>query len=300
MQRCVEDMSVLITTYEGTHNHPLSYSATAMASTTSAAASMLMSGSSSTTTSAPPDHLHGLNFYLSDTSRSKQFYLPNSAAAASSNPTITLDLTTPSSSCSTSISSSQFNRTLSSNYPPPRSFNFTSSETNSIPVSWGNGLFNYRNHTGSLNPGRHTQETYFQSHVQKSNPAPVQQSLADPIAAATKAITSDPSFQSALAAALTSVMVANGGTQGNHTGGESFGQKLKWGSVGEAAHLPAVSTYHQSTSSKGNGCCSSYLNKSPPPANSQPGSLMFLPPALPLSASKNASVSPAENREHNS
>ena len=296
MQRCVEDMSILITTYEGTHNHPLSYSATAMASTTSAAASMLISGSStsqSASTTPTPD-LHGLNFYLSDhTSRSlKQFYLPNSSlSAASSNPTITLDLTT---STSSSSSSSHFNK-LSSNYPPPRfpptSFNFTTSQSNTQPISWGNGLLNYGIATQpyTLNSSRLSQENVFHpGHIQKNNP--------DPITAATKAITSDPSFQSALAAALTSIMVANGNgtmTQGNHSGGEAFAQNLKWGS--EA--LPAVSTYH--STSKGNGCGSSYLNKSPPP-NSQTGSLMFLPPSLPFSGSKNASASPAENREHTS
>ncbi|XP_043706757.1 WRKY transcription factor 72A-like [Telopea speciosissima] len=302
VQRCAEDMSILITTYEGSHNHPLPISATAMASTTSAAASMLMSGSSNSGSALGPSatnttsaDLHGLNFNFTDNTRSRQFYLPNSSISSSpSYPTITLDLTAPPSSSSTSSSSSQFNR-LNSGFhtTTPRystNFNFSSSESNALPTSWSNGYQSYGNQTynrsqiGSLTLGRQPQEHFYQPYMQKNNsiapPPPLapQQSLSETIVAATKAITSDPSFRSVLEAAITSIV--NKGSNG-----ENFNQ-----------NLTAVPPF--SSTANGNGCATSYLSTRSS-SNAQQGSLMFLPPPLPFStSSKSPSSSPADNRDH--
>ncbi|MBA0718302.1 hypothetical protein Golax_006057 [Gossypium laxum] len=298
VQRCAEDLSILITTYEGTHNHPLPMSATAMASTTCAAASMLLSGASSSGSSVASltstANLHGLNVYLSDNSKSK-FYLPNSSlSAASSHPTITLDLTsTPSSS-----SSFPFNR-FSSAYPTTSryastSLSFGSSESNT--VSWGNGLLSYGSPStqpymkNPLNINGRPQSTMennsiFPSFMQKNNLNPPQQPLPDTIAAATKAITTDPNFQSALAAALTSIIGTGSNNNGGGGSGESLAQRLKWG--------------EQTFAVNGNGCGSSFFNKPPPSTTSQPGSLIFLPPnSLPFSTPKSASTSPGDTGNH--
>ncbi|XP_058075631.1 WRKY transcription factor 72A-like [Magnolia sinica] len=294
VQRCADDMSILITTYEGTHNHPLPISATAMASTTSAAASMLISGSSSTSqqfhgTSAPitAAKFHGLNFSLSDNSRSKQFHMQNPSMISSSlsHPTITLDLTSP--------PPSHFNRfssNISSTIPryAPTGFSFSSAESTTLPTSWSNGYLSYgahpykQNPNGALNLVRQSQEHQYQSYLQKNNPDPAQQPMTETVAAATKAIASDPSFQSALAAAITSLV---GGVHGNHGGGEN----LKWAE-------PFQSTSSYSTSPKENGCAPTFLNR-PSSSNPPQRNFMFLTPSLPLS-SKNPSTSRLDNMGH--
>ncbi|CAJ2664511.1 unnamed protein product [Trifolium pratense] len=302
VQRCVEDMSILITTYEGTHNHNLPLSATAMASTTSAAASMLLSGSSTSHSGSIPstqtnNNLHGLNFYLPDGSKSNQLYLSNPALSSQhSHPTITLDLTSNPSNSSSTSPFVRFNNQLP-RYPSSTSLSFSSPESN--PMHW-NSFLSYattqnqqpynrnNNNLSTLNFGRqqNTMENIYQSYMQKNNNSVLPDST---ISAATKAITADPNFQSALAAALSSLIGNNTnnnqGIQNNQSGGENLSQKMKW------AEMFPVSASSLPSSSKVNGCASSFLNKKAP-ANAQTGSLMLLSPSLPFSTTKSASTSP--------
>ncbi|GAY61900.1 hypothetical protein CUMW_213570 [Citrus unshiu] len=295
VQRCAEDMSILITTYEGTHSHPLPVSATAMASTTSAAASMLLSGSSTsqpglsstapTTTAATAPN--GLNFNIYDTSRTKPFYSSNSTSALF--PTITLDLTNPSSSFS------HFNRFSSSFASNPRfpstNLNFScSSESTLLPTLWGNGFqaygpYNQTPNGSLLNLGKNSQEQFYQSFMDKNQnqqaaaASASQQALTETL---TKAMTSDPNFRSVIAAAISTMV---GGNATNNGDQENFGQNLMQNNT-----PPNNSILSQN----GKACASGYFNGLST-LNSQTGSSSLLQSSLPFPIFKSSPTPTNDN-----
>ncbi|XP_073006783.1 WRKY transcription factor 72A-like [Typha latifolia] len=195
VQRSQEDLSILITTYEGTHNHPLPPAATAMASTTSAAASMLTSGSltSNPTTANSATTLAGLSSMI-DSRTPSIYYSHNnynnpSPYSSPSHPTITLDLTSPSHT--------------PPSHPSPQ-FNFSSNTTRPLN-SW--------NHSKPSQLGLFDLQSYLPmpmaTTISRVSSPPSQTPMTDAIG---KAITSDPSFRSALAAAISSYVGVQGAT----------------------------------------------------------------------------------------
>nr|ACV92030.1 WRKY transcription factor 28 [(Populus tomentosa x Populus bolleana) x Populus tomentosa] len=204
VQRCAEDKTILITTYEGNHNHPLPPAAMTMASTTTAAATMLLSGSMSSADGMMNPNLlarailPGCSSSMATISASAPF------------PTVTLDLTQNTNPLQFQKPPTQFQVPF-----PGQPQNFALVTAPQLPQVFGQALYNQSEFSGlqlsqdigSSQLGHQAQPQIFHSGQQPSLSH-------DTLSAATAAITADPNFTAALAAAISSII---GGANSNST-----------------------------------------------------------------------------------
>ncbi|KAI5414554.1 hypothetical protein KIW84_040155, partial [Lathyrus oleraceus] len=183
VQRCAEDKTILITTYEGTHSHPLPPAAMPMASTTAAAATVLLSGSMSSADGVVNPNL--LSRILPNCSSSMA-----TLSATAPFPTVTLDLTHDS-------TDNNNNQNSHSQFQLGQPQNFGSGQ---LPQVIAQALYNQSKFSGL----QLSQDVGGSSQLHSTQQA----------SSLSAAITADPNFTAAIAAAISTII--GGGSPNNN------------------------------------------------------------------------------------